>query len=69
MTPRARKLLLLFVLATALGAGPGLLLVPLLPELVLGMPRLYVWLVGWFGVEVLLVTAAMLADPPAKEPS
>ena len=50
-------------------AGPGLLLVPLLPEVVLGMPRLYAWLVAWFGVEVLLVTAAILADPPARDPS
>ena len=63
MSPRARKLAVLFVIATALGAGPGLLLVPLLPEVVLGVPRLYLWLVVWFAVEVALVAAALFADP------
>lgn len=52
MSPRARKLGALFLLATALGAGPGLLLVPALPTTVLGMPALYVWFVFWFVVEV-----------------
>ena len=66
MSPRARKLAVLFVIATALGAGPGLLLVPLLPEVVLGVPRLYFWLVAWFAIEVLLVTAALLVDPPEE---
>ena len=57
MSNRARKLGALFLLATALGAGPGLLLVPALPATLLGVPTLYVWFVAWFVVEVGIVAA------------
>ncbi len=62
MTPRSRKLGLLFLAATALGAGPGLLLVPALPATVLGVPALYAWLVLWFLVEVAIVAVWLAAE-------
>ena len=62
MTPRSRKLGLLFLTATALGVGPGLLLVPTLPTTVLGVPALYAWLVLWFLVEVAIVTVWLAAE-------
>ena len=52
----------LFLLATAMGAGPGLALVTPgageTPATFLGMPALYVWLVFWFGVEVAVIAIA-----------
>jgi len=56
-----------FLFAIAMGAGPGVLLVnpdpgdPAAVRFWLGMPVVYVWSVGWFLVEAVVVVLAYFA--------
>jgi len=57
---------IIFVIAMAMGAGPGVYLVnpdPSAPgptPTILGMPILYAWGVGWFFVQAAVVIVAYL---------
>ena len=75
------KLIILFLFAVVMGAGPGVFLInpdPVDPEakrFILGIPIVYAWAVLWFGVQTVCVMVAYFKlwrdspDPGTKEES
>lgn len=52
-------LTVVFTVALLMGPGPGVMLVNS-PEPLLGFPRIYVWGLFWYAVEVIVVLVAYL---------
>ena len=70
MSPLAKTLTLIFILATLMGPGPGLYLVnppagAETPATFLGIPVIYAWVAFWFFVQA---AAVLIASKKLWEP-